>query len=401
MKITYHEAKEQLSVILNFLKNKYPENNFFVSGDFLRKIELISELIIISDLLFYPDLEMFNPVNIQKNNFKDFNGISISEFKVNKVLPFVIKLVKPEEIEWIIWKDSSDVKHINTVLKKNNIQNSLSIPLVDVSTLYDNMDLPYILPEHRDGYLEFKRNYDSHSLINHSDIKGSVHMHTTFSDGKNSIREMALYCRDKLSQKYMAISDHSYYMNEKDIENQINEIKRLNIELAPFKIFHSVEVDILKNGDLQYSDNILKVFDFVIASVHFDFKMTKKQATKRIVKAVENKYVRIIGHLYNRYLNSGNMYELDLNYLMDAFKSNNIISELNCTPSRMDLDYRHIQTLMSKGIMVSINQDAHSCDGLDRIEYGVNSARKGYLTKNMCLNAMDLKTFSGIMKKSK
>jgi len=118
MKITYHEAKEQLSLIIDFLKNKYPDNNFFVSGDFLRKKELISELIIISDLLSYPDLETFNPVNIQKCNWKDFNGVPISEFEINMFLPFVIKLVKPDEIEWFIWKESSDVKHINKVFKK-------------------------------------------------------------------------------------------------------------------------------------------------------------------------------------------------------------------------------------------------------------------------------------------
>lgn len=403
MKITYHDAKKQITQIISYLQSKYPESKFILSGDFLRKKELISEIIIISDLSDYPDLSEFNPIKIQTDNFVDFKGFLTTVFQTNNFLPIIIKLTKSEELEWLVWKESSDEKHIEFILKKNNIKNLNSIKdkVSLVSELYNNIKMPYAFPEHRDGHIELQGIYNTDVLINHEAIKGSIHMHTTYSDGMNSIRDMALYCRDNLKQQYMAVSDHSYAMNERDIENQANEIKKLNLELFPFKIFHSVEVDILENGKLQYPDELLKVFDFVIASVHFDYKMTKKQSTKRITKAIENKYVRIIGHLYNRYLDSGNTYDLDLNYIMDAYKVNNIISELNCTPNRMDLDYRHIQTLMDKGIMISINQDAHSCDGLDRIEYGVNSARKGYLNKNMCLNAMDLRTFFGIMNKSK
>jgi DNA polymerase (family 10) len=399
MKVTYHEAKKQLGQITSFLQSKYPESNFLVSGDFLRKKELISEIIIISNLESYPDLSDFNPIKIQKDDFVDFNGVSTTVFQTTHFLPIIIKLTDTQNLDWFVWKESSDAKHIEVVLEKNNIKNLNAIkdkPHM-VKDLYSNIKLPFIFPEHRDGKLEFNGSYNPQALIGHHHIQGSIHMHTTYSDGMHSIRDMALYCKNNLNQNYMAVSDHSYAMNERDIENQASEIQQLNNELFPFKIFHSVEVDILMNGKLQYPDELLKVFDFVIASVHFDYKMTKKQATKRITKAIENKYVRIIGHLYNRYLDSGNTYDLDLNYIMDAYKANNIISELNCTPNRMDLDYRHIQTLMDKGIMISINQDAHSCDGLDRIEYGVNSARKGYLTQNMCLNAMDVEKFKNIM----
>lgn len=399
MKISFHDAKEQVAQILNYLISKYPKNKFIVSGDFLRKNEQIPEIFIISDITNYPDLSDFNPIKMQVDNFVDFNGVLTTVFQTNNFLPIIIKLVKSKELDWFVWKESSDSKHVEYILSKNNITslNSIKEPATSVTNLYKNANLPFVLPEHRDGHLELQGNYNPDRLININDIKGSVHMHTTFSDGMHSVREMALYCKDILKQHYMAVSDHSYAMNERDIENQADEIKKLNEELFPFKIFHSVEVDILENGKLQYPNELLSVFDFVIASVHYDNKMTKKKATRRIAKAIENEYVRIIGHLYNRYLDSGNTYDLDLNYIMDAYKANNIISELNCTPNRMDLDYRHIINLMDKGILVSINQDAHSCENLNRIEYGVNSARKGYLTKEMCLNAMDVESFNKFM----
>ncbi|MEY3366966.1 MAG: hypothetical protein RI973_121 [Bacteroidota bacterium] len=236
------------------------------------------------------------------------------------------------------------------------------------------------------------------SLVEIEDIKGVVHTHSTYSDGVNTLRQMAVYARDRGFQ-YLGISDHSksaFYANglkEDRLMQQWEEVEILNKELAPFKIFKGIESDILSDGSLDYSDDILKQFDFVIASVHSNLKMDIEKATKRLLKAIENPYTTILGHPTGRLLLHRAGYPVDMHRIIDACAANGVAIELNANPYRLDLDWQWISLAQRKGVMIAINPDAHSCSGIEDIRYGVFSARKGGLAAANCLTALKQSDF--------
>ncbi|RMG76580.1 MAG: PHP domain-containing protein, partial [Bacteroidetes bacterium] len=228
--------------------------------------------------------------------------------------------------------------------------------------------------------------------------------HSTYSDGVNSIREMAEYARD-LGYQYLVMSDHSksaFYANglkEDRLRRQWDEIDALNRELAPFTIFKSIESDILSNGDLDYEPDILAQFDLVIASVHSNLRMDKEKATRRLLAAIENPHTTILGHPTGRLLLSREGYPIDHQLIIDACAEHGVAIELNANPYRLDLDWSWIPYAIEKGVLISINPDAHSTAGIHDIHFGVLSARKGGLSKAACLNAKDLDAFKLYLKK--
>lgn len=235
-------------------------------------------------------------------------------------------------------------------------------------------------------------------LITDADIKGVVHNHSTWSDGLNTLREMAEYTKE-LGYEYLVMSDHSksaFYANGLQPERvlaQMEEIDALNQELAPFRIFKSIESDILNDGSLDYSEEILAKFELIIASVHTNLRMDEAKATQRIIKAVENPYTRILGHPTGRLLLSRQGYPLDHHKVIDACAANGVAIELNASPYRLDMDWTWIPYALEKGVLISINPDAHSRQGIHDIHYGVLSARKGGLTAAQCLNAKGVNDF--------
>lgn len=266
--------------------------------------------------------------------------------------------------------------------------------------VYENLKLHYCEPELREGMFELEkiRQHQLPELITDKDLKGILHNHTTYSDGMNTLEEMALYCKE-LGYQYLGICDHSQtavYADglkiEKVIEQQ-QEIDKLNAQLAPFKIFKGIESDILSNGNLDYEPDVLKSFDFIVASVHSNLKMDEAKATERLIKAIENPYTTILGHPTGRLLLGRPGYPLDFHKIIDACAANGVAIELNAHPYRLDIDWRWIPHCIEKGVKVSINPDAHQKAGYHDMRYGVNVARKGLLTKDNCLNAMDLNTF--------
>jgi len=239
--------------------------------------------------------------------------------------------------------------------------------------------------------------FDESLIIADEDIKGVVHNHSTYSDGVNSLEEMARQT-EKLSYEYLVMTDHSksaFYangLNEDRLLNQIEEIAELNNKLG-IKVFTGIESDILFNGDLDYSDDILKQLDVIVASVHSVLKMDEEKATSRLIKAIENPYTRILGHPTGRLLLSRKGYPVNFTKVIDACAANNVAIEMNANPYRLDMDWRFIQQAMEAGVMISINPDAHSIAGISDIHYGVCAASKGGLTKDMCLNTKGLKDF--------
>ena len=239
---------------------------------------------------------------------------------------------------------------------------------------------------------------DPEEYVEEGDIKGIVHNHSTYSDGIHDLREIATYVRDA-GYGYFGISDHSktaVYANGLSVdrvEQQHAEIESLNAELAPFVIFKGIESDILADGRLDYDDGVLSTFDFVVASVHSGLKMDEAKATTRLITAIENPYTDILGHPTGRLLLAREGYPIDHKAVIDACAANGVAIELNANPLRLDMDHEWIPYAMEKGVMISINPDAHSKEGIHNVRYGVYSARKGGLTTAMCLNAMDMDTF--------
>jgi DNA polymerase (family 10) len=244
------------------------------------------------------------------------------------------------------------------------------------------------------------------SLIQPKDVKGVIHNHSKWSDGKNTIEEMALACQQK-GYQYLVMSDHSvssFYANGlsiERIEKQQAEIDALNEKLAPFKIFKSIECDILNDGRLDYEEAVLATFDLVICSVHQNLKMTEEKAMQRILTAIENPFCHILGHPTGRLLLSRKGYPIDHIKIIEACVKNNVVIEINANPRRLDMDWRFIQQAIEMGAMLSINPDAHSLDGIDDIRFGVFASQKGMLTKKHNLSSMSLQDFEEYLKNLK
>ena len=280
--------------------------------------------------------------------------------------------------------------------------------LYNEAEAYEKAGLPWIPEELREGYFEFEWAKENKipDLLEEKDLKGILHNHSTYSDGKHSLRQMAEYCK-ALGYEYLGISDHSrsaFYAGGLEIEKvqlQLKEIDELNNELAPFKIFKGIESDILLDGSLDYPNEVLKSFDFIVSSIHSSLGMDRKKATARLLKAIENPYTTILGHPTGRLLLRRDGYPIDHKAIIDACAKSNVVIEINANPWRLDLDWRWVQYAMEKGVKLSINPDAHEMEGYADMRYGVLVGRKGGLTKDMTFNALSLAEMEVYLKERK
>src|SRR5436190_14261227 len=253
--------------------------------------------------------------------------------------------------------------------------------------------------------IEKAKNKKLGTLIQPEDVKAIIHSHSKWSDGDNTLEQMAEECIKK-GLEYLVISDHSKaaaYANglsEERIREQHRQVDQLNEQYKTlptgrqaFKIFKSIECDILGDGSMDYSNNILSTFDLVIASVHSNLKMSEEKAMMRLMKAIENPYTTILGHMTGRLLLSRNGYPVDHKKIIDACAANDVVIELNAHPRRLDIDWRYIEYAIDKGVLISIDPDAHSLDGYNDIRYGVLAAQKAGLSKEQNLSSFSLKEF--------
>ena len=243
-------------------------------------------------------------------------------------------------------------------------------------------------------------------VVEVSNIKGIIHTHSNWSDGSNTIEEMARGAMEK-GYEYLVISDHSksaFYANglyPDRIYAQHQLIRELNEELAPFKIFKSIESDILNDGSLDYDENVLSTFDLVIASIHSNLKMSGEKAMLRLLAAIANPYTTILGHMTGRLLLSRNGYPVNYKSIIDACVKHNVVIELNANPRRLDMDWRYINEAISCGALISINPDAHQIGAFNDIRFGVLAAQKGGLTKLDNLSCFSLTQFEAFLKKQR
>ncbi|MGI4884346.1 MAG: helix-hairpin-helix domain-containing protein [Janthinobacterium lividum] len=259
--------------------------------------------------------------------------------------------------------------------------------------LYERAGLQYLVPELREGLGEIALAAENKlpRLLEDGDIRGSLHNHSTYSDGNLSLREMATWLRDH-GFEYLGICDHSqaaHYANGLSadrVRQQHQEIDQLNVELAPFRIFKGIESDILGDGALDYAPDVLASFDFIVASVHSNLKMDERKATDRLLGAIANPYCTMLGHPTGRLLLRRQGYPIDYKAVIDACAQHRVIIEINANPWRLDLDWRWVRYALDQGVQLSINPDAHHTDGYADTRYGVLMGRKGMLTKEMTFN---------------
>jgi DNA polymerase (family 10) len=278
----------------------------------------------------------------------------------------------------------------------------------DEAEIFQTAGIRFLIPEMRNGTneLQWLKNYANDKPIDTPDIKGIIHAHSTWSDGIHSIEEIALYCMQS-GWEYLIISDHSasaFYaqgLKTDRVIAQHKEIDALNHKLAPFKIFKSIESDILIDGSLDYPDEILERFDCIIASVHSTLNMDLDKATNRLLRAIENPFTTILGHPTGRLLLSRSGYPIDTKKIIDACARNKVVIELNANPWRLDIDWSWIYEAMDRGVQIAINPDAHSVAGIHDIHYGTLAARKGGLIKKFLFNNLNVNEMTAYLEKRK
>lgn len=232
-----------------------------------------------------------------------------------------------------------------------------------------------------------------HDLVEEDAQRGTIHAHSTFSDGIHTLEEMARACM-ALGHEYLVITDHSraaFYANglkEEDAERQWKEIDRLNQALAPFRIFKGIEADILSDGRLDYDDDFRAGFEFVVASVHSQLDMDEAKATQRLIRAIEHPHCTLLGHPTGRLLLKRKGYQPDMKKVLDACAANGVVVEINANPQRLDLDWRWVPYAQQKGVQIAINPDAHATGHLSLNRYGFMAARKGALRSDYFFNAL-------------
>jgi DNA polymerase (family 10) len=277
--------------------------------------------------------------------------------------------------------------------------------VADEHTLFAEANAPSHPPELREAVWTdaLDMTPTSEALITVEDLHGTIHNHTTASDGAHSLRAMAEAARER-GLSYIGICDHSQSLTvasgltPNEVRAQFEAIDALNAEYAEqdagFRIFKGIESDILKDGSLDYEDDLLAAFDLVVASVHSGFTMTEAEATERIIRAVSHPATTVLGHPTGRLLLVREGYPIDHRAVIDACAAHNVAIELNANPYRLDLDWTHVRYAVEQGVLISINPDAHATDELDNVRWGVAAARKGGLTAEHCLNAKPLEAFT-------
>ena len=274
--------------------------------------------------------------------------------------------------------------------------------------MYENLGLPLISPELREdrGEIEAAVEGKLPHLIELSDIKGDLHMHTTWSDGKASIEDMAKSAME-LGYEYIAITDHSPSstiangLSVERLKDKKKELNSVNKKIKVINILMGSEVDIKNDGSLDYPDEVLKKLDVVIASVHSGFKMDRETITKRIVKALENPYVHAIGHPTGRLINEREPYDVDIDRLIETALKYDKALEVNSSYLRLDLKDLHVKKAVEAGVKIIISTDAHRPEGLLQMRYGVGTARRGWVQKKDVLNALEFGELNEWLKSKK
>ncbi|MFZ4101060.1 MAG: helix-hairpin-helix domain-containing protein [Sphingobacterium thalpophilum] len=399
----YAQVESFAEALLDRIKTEIKPEYVWLTGQYRRKSEIIDSI----DLVLVKELDHTILPKLESWNYKDIEVLENQiKFQSEQGILVQLNFVNNNESGWELILKTGNQEHVDIL---QSMLKGADLFAKTESEIYKLAGIPFIEPELREGDMEFKlaKSNSLPQLIQYSDLRGSLHNHTTWSDGVHTLEEMALFCKNELKLEYLGICDHSksaFYangLNETRIAAQQLEIDEFNKKHSPFRIFKGIESDILYDGSLDYSDKVLSSFDFIVASVHSVLNMNEDKATDRLIKAIENPYTTILGHPTGRLLLSRNGYPIDHKKVIDACAANQVIIEINANPLRLDLDWRWHQYAISRGVLLSINPDAHRKEGFNDMKYGTLIARKGGLSKENCLNAMNLEQISVLFEQTK
>jgi DNA polymerase (family X) len=406
-KLRMEKGEELAQILFDELEKQFEQVE--IVGDVRRKNEVVEsiQLVVGSDNITEAQ-QKINSLSFLKQNEKSSSPFAWRGCFQEKEIPLEILITTPQQFVNQVFIYSSSPQH----LASNGIYKRVKSRIFESEEdIYSSVDMPYIIPEMREGKFEFDwvKTHKNEDLVTWDSLKGILHNHSTYSDGKHTLEAMADYCRE-LGFEYLGIADHSKTasyakgLSEERIWEQHAEIEKLNQKYAsmtdrPFKILKGIESDILGDGSLDYSEDILKSFDYIVASIHQNIKMNQEKAMSRLIGAIENPYTTILGHPTGRILLSRAGYPIDYHKVIDACAANGVVIEINASPYRLDLDWRYIQYAMEKNVMLSINPDAHEKDGYFDMHYGVANARKGGLTSAMTFNTFGLEEMEEYLSK--
>jgi DNA polymerase (family X) len=354
-------------------KKALPSEKLALTGDFRRQLEIVTRL----QWVTTAEPAIVNAV--------------IESLQVEEGVVIDMIYAAPEDFTRTLFETSCSGEFLESVRERDGWNDKGTY--ASEEAIFEQVGLPFGHPVRRE-----QRGGIDKGALEPADVRGVIHSHSTWSDGSNTLDEMAAACIAK-GYEYLVISDHSksaFYANglkEERIREQHAQIEALNQKLAPFTIFKSIECDILNDGTLDYTAAILHTFDLVIASVHSNLKMSEEKAMGRLLRAIENPYTTILGHLTGRLLLSRPGYPVDHKRIIEACVQHGVAIELNAHPRRLDMDWRWIAYALEQGALISIDPDAHTIAGYDHIRYGVLAAQKAGLKAERNLSSFGLEAF--------
>jgi DNA polymerase (family 10) len=412
----YSVAKPHADAITAYMKNCKETLQVIIAGSFRRKKETVGDLdmlvtsknpaLLIEYFIKYPDIKEVITQGVTKSTVILNNNIQVD-----------LRCVPDESYGAALHYFTGSKSH-NITVRKMAIEMSLKVNEYGIfkgkekiasnteEEMYKTVGLCYIEPELREnrGELEAARDRKLPDLINSGDIKGDLHTHTLYSDGQNSIMEMAEAAKN-LGYEYIAITDHSKHltivdgMDEKRVREQLEEIDKINEKLKDITLLKSIEVDILEDGRLAFDDHILKEFDLVVGAVHDKFKLSQNKQTKRLLRAMDNPYFNILAHPTCRLIGEREACDIDMELLFTEVKVRGCFLEINGQPKRLDLNDIYAKYAKEAGVKFVLSTDAHNIATLEYMRYAIFQARRGWIEKKDVINTLSLNEFKKAIRK--
>jgi DNA polymerase (family 10) len=415
-RVLLNMAYEDGESYLEYLRKSKDIKRISVAGSLRRKKETIGDLDILASSN-HPGgvMDYFVKYNdVQRVLLK---GNTKTSVVLNDELQVDLRVVKDESfgaaLQYFTGSKEHNVKMRGIAIKKGFKLNEYGLFKKDTEKfivgkteeeIYNKLGFSYIEPELREnrGEIESALKNKLPKLVEYNDIQGDLHIHSSWSDGFESIETIANYSK-KMDYNYIGITDHSQSLkvarglSEERVLKKINEIEKIKKKFKDFRIFCGTECDIIADGSLDYSNEILKKFDFVCVGIHTNFKMNSKDITNRVINALENEYVTYLAHPTCRVLRRREPFELDMEQIFDKAKETDTYLEINSFPDRLDLNDMHTKLAKERGVKFVIGTDAHSLNHLPFMRLGVATARRGWLGKNDILNTHSLKEIEKIL----
>ena len=412
------KAEEYAEPLINYLDEMKEIKKIIIAGSYRRRKETVGDidiLVICSDS--GPVMDRF----VEYDDVEDVisKGDTKSSIRLKTGLQVDLRVVKEKSYGSALLYFTGSKSH-NIELRERATERGFKINEYGVfpkkkeeavagkteEEVYDIIDLEWVPPELREnrGEIEASEKGNLPKLISLDDLKGDLHCHTTYTDGVDSIEEMARAAKD-FGHQYLAITDHSKRVTVAEgldsdaLSRQIEEIDEINEKLDDFTILKGVEVDILEDGSLDLPDDILKKLDIRVCSIHYKLGLSSEKQTRRILKAMENPYFNIWGHPTDREIHKREPIELNMDKIMSEASDRNVFMEINSSPRRLDLNDIHAKMAKERGIKISISTDSHTRDNLKNIRYGVYQARRGWLEADDIINTKSADDIIKMMKK--